>query len=120
MSDIDAFLVEFESHTDLCDQYRKHGESLLKCSVIQPDTLRVEECISFNPKEAFKTGRFICRLADKYRVKIVGKAEPFMVGPSVLKKPMVFFGMPIKRMLKLYEHLGFKVNDDKTVIREPK
>ena len=119
MNNINLFLAELESDTIASDGYRKHGETLLKYSVIQPNTLHLNEYISLNPIQGNRTGRWLCKLADKYGVRMTGKPEPFWVGPSIIKKEVFFRGMQLERMLKWYEHYGFKKVGEQ-IIREPK
>lgn len=119
MSVID-FIAELESQSTCCNNYKKHEETLLRYSAIQPDTIRFDEYIALNPTSANKTAHFICYLADKHNVKIIGKAEPFWVGPSTIQKEMFFRGMQLKRLLKWYQHYGFIVDEQNKIIREPK
>jgi hypothetical protein len=117
---MDLFVNEIESQTTPCDNYRKHGETLFKYSIAQPNTIRLIEYIAFNPRGANKTGQFLCQLADKYNITMIGKAEPFWVGPSATKKEAFFKGMNLQRLLKWYEYYGFKILKDNKIIREPK
>ena len=117
---IDLFIHDLESQTISCDNYRKHGETLFKYKVIQPNTIHLIEYIAFKPRDANKTGQFLCQLADKYNVIMTGKAEPFWVGPSATKREAFFKGMNLPRLLKWYEYYGFKILKDNKIIREPK
>lgn len=117
MSSIDLFLIEFESQTVPYKKYRKHEETLLKYSIVQPDTINFKKYIALNPVSANKTGRFLCNLADKYKIKLTGEVKPFWVGPPITK---FFKGMQLEKLLKWYEHYGFTVKEDNKIIREPK
>lgn len=117
------FWTEFLSNTSPCGHHYRHGECLIRCKLLEPDTFKIIKLISFNPFDANKTVRFICALADKHKVKIVGIAEPTIVGPSVTKNNTVLIGMNLERLLKWYAIYGFEHSeqDGKFFIkREPK
>lgn len=117
---MNSFILDLESQTVSCDEYRKHEETLLKYSIVNSNTINLSEYISLNPLSSNKTGRFLCKLADKHGIIITGKAEPFWVGPSKIKLNVFFRGMPMKRLLKWYEHYGFIIKENNEIIRYPK
>ena len=117
---IDSFILDFESQTVSCDEYRKHEETLLKYSIVDSNTINFSEYISLSPSSSNKTGRFLCELADKHGVIITGKAEPFWVGPSKIKLNIFFEGMSIEKLIKWYKHYGFIVKENNDIIRYPK
>ena len=117
------FWQELEENTSPCGNHLKHGETLLKCKMIDEKTLRVAKMISFNPFEANMTAKFICDLADKYCITIEGIAQPTMVGPSVTKNDTFYVGTNIDRLLKWYQKYGFEIqeiNSKHHIKRSPK
>lgn len=117
------FLSEFESNTSPYGRHRKYGETLIKYRTIEPDILRVQNIISFDPFSFHAFCKMLFRLADKHAITISGKAMPTMVGQSVTKCDKIFFGLNQNRLLKLYQKYGFTViqeNDCYQVIRSPK
>lgn len=120
---IDCFWKEFEEKTSPCGHHRKHGEVLIRCKKIEPDILKIQKFISFNPFEANRTGKFLCDLADKHNVTMIGEATPTMVGPSVTKDNTFFIGMNLERLLRWYNHYGFnsvEENGKHIITRSPK
>lgn len=119
-----AFLSEFESRTSPHGRHRKYGEDLLiKYRIVEPNTLRVQNLISFKPHNMVSFGRMLCGLADKHGVIISGKVMPTLVGPSVTKKEQYFLGLDQNRLLKLYKAFGFSATEDSNgiqVIRSPR
>lgn len=120
---MNGFLSEFDSHTTPYGRHRKYGDLLIKFRLIEPQTFRVQNLISFNPISCISFIRMLCRIADKHGVIISGKAMPTIVGPSVTKDSTYFVGLDQERLIKLYEKFDFKVSKEKDfyqVIRSPK
>jgi hypothetical protein len=120
MSAVDLFLVELEQQTIPHKNYRKHGETMLKYSIIQPDTIYFDEYIALNPLGANRTAKILCRLADKHKIKMTAIVEPFWVGPSIIQKELFFRGMRLERLLDWYRYYGFTITENNKIIREPK
>ena len=115
---ISSFREEFEknctpcghhwTHGDFSGYHYKHGTTLLKCKFIEPDELRVQNIISCDGINANKTALFICNLADKYGIVITGRAQPNIVGPSIVGDNKFYSGLELKRLLKWYKYYGFE------------
>lgn len=117
---INLFLNELESKTVPFKNYKNHNGTLFKYSIIQPNVIYFEEYISLDPLNANLSAKFICNLADKYKITITGKVNPFFVGPTLTNSNMFFKGMHLKRLMKWYKHYGFVVNENYEIIRIPK
>lgn len=113
------FLEELESNSTVYQDYRKHCETLLKYSVIEPNIFNLIEIAATNPISSNKTAKFLYNLADKYKIKIIGEIRPFWIGPSITKKQSFFRGLKLDRLIKWYERYGCVIEGTK-VIREPK
>lgn len=100
LSEIDSYINELELNSVSYDECRrKHGETILKYKIVDSNTICFDEFISFNPLKGNKTGKFICNLADKHNVRIIGTVEPFFVGPSVTKRDAFYVGMDRKSVV---------------------
>lgn len=120
---IDGFVTELESKTSPYDNHRKYGEVLVKFRVIEPDTIRIQSLISFDPKSFYSFSKMLCNLADKHETKISGRAIPTLIGPTITKSNTFFIGLDQERLLKLYQKFGFEVTKETTgyqVMRSPK
>ncbi len=120
---ISGFIQELEKMSPRCGRHWKYGETLFRFKVIEPNTVRFQNLISFNPLGLVAFFKFIFPLADKHGVVISGKAQPTMVGPSVTRNNCFFVGMDQERLLKLYKKFDFEVHEEEgvyQVIRRPK
>lgn len=120
----ETFWSELLENTSPCGKYLKHGETLLRCKQKGENILKVREVISLNPFDANKTAKFLCNLADKYKITIIGIANPFVIGPAITKNDTFAEGMKLEKLLKWYKYYGFesKLEEDGkyTVIRRAK
>ena len=117
------FLSDFNEETSPYGRHRKYGETLVKYRIIEPDTFRVQNIISFDPCSFNAFGKMLCRLADKHGITISGKATPTMVGPSITKTNKIYLGLDQNRLLKLYKKFGFDIQEDSNgyqVVRSPR
>ncbi len=120
---ISGFIQELEKMSPRCGRHWKYGETFFRFKVIEPNTVRFQNLISFNPLGLVAFFKFIFPLADKHGVVISGKAQPTMVGPSVTRNNCFFVGMDQERLLKLYKKFDFEVHEEEgvyQVIRRPK
>lgn len=118
---IHGFKKEFElnctpcghhwTHGDFSGSHYKHGTTLLKCKFIEPNEMRVQNIISFDAIGANRTVVFLCGLADKYGIVISGRAQPNVVGPSILGKEEYHSGLDLERLLKWYKYYGFECEE---------
>jgi hypothetical protein len=116
---IDYFVQEFETKTSPCDRHWKHGDTLIKYRIEEPNIFWVKNIISLgNAFSLVRTIRFLCALADKYDVTLAGWANPAPVGPSVTKNETFFIGLNLDRLLQLYAKFGFVASElnGKTIV----
>lgn len=106
-----SFWEELVENTSPCGHHLKHGETLLKCKMIDENTFKLIKIISFNPFEANRTCKFLAKLADKHKITMVGIAYPTLVGPSVIKTNKFFLGMSQEKLLKWYKAYGCEVTE---------
>ena len=117
------FWEELLKNTSPCGNHLKHGETILKCKMIDENTFKIIKMISFNPFEANKTCKFLVNLADKHKITITALVQPTIVGPSVTNNNNFFLGMSQERLLKWYKIYGcevFEVDGKYHVKRSPK
>lgn len=117
---IDSFVQEFETRTSPCDRHWKHGDTLIKYRIEEPNIFWVKNIISLGNAFSFiKTMRFLCNLADKHDVVLAGWAKPAAVGPSVTKNKTFFIGLDLDRLLQLYAKFGFVASEEngKTIVK---
>lgn len=112
---IDGFIAELEEKTSPYDNHRKYGEVLVKFKTIEPNTIRIQSLISFNPSGFYYFGKMLCSLADKHKVILSGRATPTLVGPTITKSDNFFTGLDQDRLLRLYEIFGFEVTKEDRV-----
>ena len=120
---IEGFIKELEERAPRCGRHWKHGETLFRFKIVDPNTVRFQNLISFKPLGLVAFFKFIFPLADKHGVIISGKAQPTMVGPSVTKSDRFFVGLDQDRLLQLYRKFNFEVHEEEgvyQVIRRPK
>jgi len=108
---INNFWQELAENTSPCGHHFKHGETLLRCKMIDENTFKIIKLISFNPFEANKTCKFLTKLADKYKITIIGLVLPTIVGPSVTKSDKFFLGMNQERLIKWYKSFGCEITE---------
>lgn len=104
------FISELEKNTSPYERnYRKYGEVLIKFRVIEPDQIRVQSLICFNPCNFVSFGKMLCSLADKYGITITGRATPTLVSAALTKNDKFFIGLDETRLIKLYKKFGFEI-----------
>jgi hypothetical protein len=106
-----CFWEELIKNTSPCKNFLKHGETLFDCKMIDGNTLKIIQIISFNPFEANRTLKFLANLADYYKTTIIGRAQPNAVGPSVTNSNKFFFGMNKEKLLKWYKIYGCEITE---------
>lgn len=106
-----SFWEELNKNTSPCGNHLKHGETLLKGKMIDENTFKLIKIISFNPFEANKTCKYLCNLADKYKITITGIVQPTIVGPSVTKNDKFFLGMNQEKLIKWYKTFGCEITE---------
>lgn len=99
------------THGEFSGYHYKHGTTLLKCRFIEPDEFRVQNIISFDGIGANRTLVFLCSLADGHGIVITGKAQPNVVGPSVIGDGKFYSGLDLERLLKWYKYYGFECEE---------
>jgi hypothetical protein len=104
-----SFWEELNKNTSPCGHHLKHGETLLRCKMVNGSTFKLIKIISFNPFDANRTCKFLCSLADKHKITILGIAYPTLVGPSVTKTDKFFLGMNQEKLLKWYKKFGCEI-----------
>ena len=79
--------------------------------MVDESTFKLIKIISFNPFDANRTCNFLCSLADKHKIIILGIAYPTLVGPSVTKTDKFFLGMNQEKLLKWYKKFGCEITE---------
>ena len=112
------FVKEFKEKTiPYENNFVKHGETLILCKFIEPDTLHIHEYIAFDASNCNRTARFLKELADRHNIIITGVVKPFLVGPTLSKKNYFFQGLGLDRLLKWYKAYGFTIHEEDDIIK---
>lgn len=106
-----SFWEELVENTSPCGHHLKHGETLLRCKMVDENNFKLIKIISFNPFQANKTCKYLCKLADKYKITIIGIVQPTLVGPSVTKSDKFFLGMNQEKLIKWYKTFDCEITE---------